>query len=146
MILSKAGETAQKCWVEIPEHFPNATLHEYIVMPNHVHGIIELINQDNIEGQSVGANNYSPLHLRNHIKPEFKSPSKTVGSIIRSYKIGVTKWMRNNMTDYFSFDRKVWQRNYYDHIIRNQQSFEKISNYIINNPSNWQDDKFYKEA
>ena len=67
---------------------------------------------------------------------EFKSLSKTIGSIIRGYKIGVTKWMRQN-TDVHN----VWQRDYYESIIRDEQSFERITQYIINNPTKWVGDK-----
>ena len=93
---------------------------------------------------SVEANNLSPtIELNNAtvvagakgVSPrrriaEIKSPSKTIGSIIRRYKIGVTKWMRQN-TDVHD----VWQRDYYESIIRNEQSFERITAYIINNPT-----------
>lgn len=58
--------------------------------------------------------------------------------MVRGFKIGVTKWMRQN-TDVYD----VWQRNYYEHIIRDEQSYQRISNYIIANPQNWIQDKFY---
>ena len=73
------------------------------------------------------ANNYSPL----------QGTSKTIGSIVRGVKIGVTKWFHNN-TDI----RMVWQRNYYDHIIRNEKSYRQIVEYIQSNPLKWQNDKF----
>src|SRR5436190_32627 len=104
-------------------------------MTNHVHGIISL----KIVG-NVGAKNFSPLPPSNtDYQNQFKSPSRTIGSIVRGYKIGVTKWMRNN-TDI----ETVWQRNYHEHIIRNEQSYQTIANYIINNPAKWNEDKFYK--
>lgn len=81
---------------------------------------------------SVGAKDVS--HRRRIA--EFKSLSKTIGSIIRGYKIGVTKWMRQN-TDVHN----VWQRDYYESIIRDEQSFERITQYIINNPTKWVGDK-----
>lgn len=143
MILNAAGKMADECWQAIPKHFPNAILHEFVVMPNHVHGIIELTNL-------VGAKNISPpQNISPHdptgakdISPrqaQFKSPSMTIGSVVRGYKIGVTKWCRNN-TNIFN----VWQRDYYEHIIRNEMAFQRIARYIINNPANWKDDKFYK--
>lgn len=58
--------------------------------------------------------------------------------MVRGFKIGVTKWMRQNTDIYI-----VWQRNYYEHIIRDEQSYHRISNYIIANPQNWVQDKFY---
>lgn len=129
--LNDAGKIANECWLEIPNHFPNVILHEFIIMPNHVHGIIELKTIAN-----VGAKNFSPLPNQT----PFKSPSKTIGSIVRGYKIAVTKWFRNN-----TVIQTAWQRNYHDHINRNQQSYETIANYIINNPAKWGDDKFYSK-
>ncbi len=128
MVLNNAGKIANKCWLGIPEHYPNTRLHEYVIMPNHIHGIIEIV-------VSVGANNYSPLQ---------NGTSKTIGSMVRGYKIGVTKWFRKNVRGQdIGPMPSVWQRNYYEQIIRNEQSFLKISNYIINNPTNWLNDKYY---
>ncbi len=190
MEINDVGKIANDCWLQIPQHFPNAVLHEHIIMPNHVHGIIELTDIvnvgakhfspiSNINDTTVGANNYSPMNnspeinTQNNImdvgngakdvsplppdfavdnnkanvysplqqqSPAFKSPSKTIGSIVRGYKIGVTKWFRTN-TDIIN----VWQRNYHDHIIRNQQSYVTISDYIINNPMKWENDKFFRK-
>lgn len=138
MILNECGKIAENCWLEIPNHFPNVELHEHIIMPNHIHGIIEIKFKSNFptDFPTVGANDYSPLRLGNRILP--RSPSKTIGSIVRGFKIGVTKWMRQNTNVH-----DVWQRNYYDNIIRNEQSYQRISNYIRNNPKNWKEDKFH---
>jgi putative transposase len=127
MNLNEYGKIAEKCFLAIPEHHPYAKLGPYIVMPNHIHCIIEI---------TVGANNYSPLQTQT--KRPIHGTSKTIGSIVRGFKIGVTKWFRKN-TDIHT----VWQRNYYDHIIRNEKSYCRIADYIINNPLKWQDDKYY---
>ena len=140
MILNDAGRVANACWLNIPEHFPSTVLHEHIVMPNHVHGIIEFVgaNHHSPENRSPEpranndlceprANNHSPL----------RSPSKTIGSVVRGYKIGVVKWFRLNGNL-----GNIWQRNYHEHIIRNEQSYYRISEYILNNPKNWDNDKF----
>jgi REP element-mobilizing transposase RayT len=170
MELNEAGKIAVSCWVEIPAHFPNATLHEYVVMPNHIHGIIEL------SGTSVGAKNISPeigtenetfgigtknISTENRIgnetvrigaknfspqppeplKSESSRPrgtSQTIGSVVRGFKIGVTKWLHQN-----SNVHHVWQRDYYEHIIRDELSYIRITDYITDNPAKWQDDKFY---
>lgn len=120
MVLNDAGKIANACWLEIPQHFPHVVLHEYVIMPDHVHGIIEFVGAKN---RTVGAKNLSPP----------QSPSKTIGSVVRGYKIGVTKWMRQNTNVYH-----VWQRNYHDHIIQNKKSYHNISNYIKSNPTKWE--------
>ena len=134
MILNDAGKIANECWLMIPEHFPDVFLHEHIVMPNHVHGIIELTKSP------VGVQNFEPK--RENFEPrrnEYqKIISRSIGSIVRGFKIGVTKWFRNN-TDI----ENIWQRNYYEHIIRNEHSYEKIADYIIENPNNWEIDDFF---
>ncbi len=92
MILNDAGKIANDCWNQIPEHFPNTILHEYIVMPNHIHGIIEIMETHDKQDLRRGEKFFAPTIIANAptINP-FNSPSKTIGSIIRGYKIGVTK-------------------------------------------------------
>ncbi len=138
MILNDAGIIAKKYWLEIPEHFPNTQLHSFIVMPNHIHGIIEIIGEikNSVETNSiVGAKNFSPL--RETTKPKFHSPSKTIGSIIRGFKIGITKWFQQHYPNEFSVGESVWQRNYWEHIIRNDEDYKRIIQYIIDNPIKW---------
>jgi putative transposase len=137
MTLNTAGEIADSCWLSIPEHFPDVVIHEYIIMPNHVHGIIELRKKS---GGHVGVENFQPLHrnfqqLRNEYQ---KIIPHSIGSIVRGFKIGVTKWFRNN-TDI----KNIWERNYYEHIIRNDGSYEQIAYYILENPYHWETDDFY---
>jgi REP element-mobilizing transposase RayT len=128
MILNNAGRFANKCWLEIPEHFPHVALDEFIVMPNHIHGIINIDTINN-----VGVQNLEPLRKQNKYQQIIP---KSIGSMIRGFKIGVTKWFRKNTNVY-----NVWQRNYYEHIIRNEKELNKIRGYIINNQWKWQLDK-----
>ena len=148
MILNDAGKIANECWLNIPEHFPNAVLHEHVVMPNHVHGIIELSgtatagDENNVGVQTVGVQNFEPLPPAPPPSPQNQFQHiipRSIGSIVRGYKIGVTKFFRDN-TDIYH----VWQRNYHEHIIRSEQSYLRISEYIINNPKVWENDKFYR--
>jgi putative transposase len=140
MTLNAAGVMAEKCWRAIPDHFPWSRLGEFIVMPNHVHGIIIVEQHD-----TVGANDHSPLHNHSpiHDNSYMRGPgtSRSLGSVIRGFKIGVTKWFRTN-TDVYS----VWQRNYYEHIIRNEQAYQKIAEYICTNPQKWLEDTYYVQA
>ena len=137
MQLSDAGKIANQYWLDIPNHFPNVVLHDYVIMPNHIHGIIELNNK------LVGVENLQPCNLENlqpskveNLQPRRNEFQKvipgSVGSIVRGFKIGVTKWMRQN-TDIHD----VWQRNYYEVIINNNQAYNEISMYISNNPKKW---------
>jgi len=107
---------------------PHVTLDTVAVMPNHVHGILT------IDGTSVGAKNFSPLQPPQRIC----GTSKTIGSVIRGFKIGVTKWMRQH-TDVYD----VWQRNYHEHIIRNETDLARIREYIDNNPAQWELDSLH---
>ena len=97
-------------------------------MPNHIHGII-VINNDRI--QKERAQNIVPL--QNECQ---KIISGSIGSIIRGYKIGVTKWFRQNTNV-----KNVWQRSFYDHVIRNDKSLDNIREYIRDNPAKWDDDE-----
>jgi len=81
---------------------------------------------------TVGAKNFSPLPYTG--RP--RGTSKTIGAIIRGFKIGVTKWMRQN-----NLIHDVWQRNYYEHIIRNEKELNQIREYIQNNPCKWHLDR-----
>lgn len=119
MNLNEAGLIAETCWSSIPKHFPHAAIHEYVIMPDHIHGIIEIVYNP------VGPKNFSAL-------PYFKSPSKTIGSIVRGFKIGVTKFFRQHAEIH-----DVWQSNYHDHIIRDTDAYEHICQYIRDNPKNW---------
>lgn len=161
MQLSETGKIAQHFWVEIPNHFLFVKLGEFVVMPNHVHGIIIIdktenndpvdcgIDGDVSDGVTEETQNFASLPPPNPPNPPsssnppptrgniFGPQSQNLASIIRGYKIGVTKFARNNNIPF------SWQSRFHDHIIRNNESFQRISNYIINNPVNWRDDKFY---
>ncbi len=144
MRLSDIGAMAEKYWLEIPQHFPFVVLHNHIIMPNHVHGIIE-IAKTNDDNAIVGAQNFAPLPSPIATSPLSQSPrknqfgpqSKNLASIIRGFKIGVTKNARRIRPDF------AWQSRYHDHIVRNHRSYARISNYIITNPTRWKEDKFH---
>jgi len=123
---NEAGEVARLCWREIPKHYPFVVLDEFVVMPNHVHGIIGI-------QKKMRANNHSPLQMQNQIQKQKAGTSKTVGAIVRGYKIGVTKLL----------GKSIWQRNYWEHIIRDDEDLNRIREYIINNPLNWELDELY---
>lgn len=135
MVANDAGVLVEKCWREIPVHFPQVILDGFVVMPNHIHGIVEI--RDIVAGtNNVGAKDFLPLQ---NVETAMKhGTSKTVGSIVRGFKIGVTKWFHEH-TD----THQVWQRNYHEHIIRNEEAYLKISEYIEYNPQRWQEDTYH---
>ncbi len=106
-------------------------LDEFVIMPNHVHGVIFIGNDD------VGVQNLEPLQMDGPRENNFQQiVPKSIGAIIRGFKIGITKWYRQN-TDVYN----VWQRNYYDRIIRDEDELNRIREYIIYNPAKWAEDK-----
>jgi REP element-mobilizing transposase RayT len=143
MELNAAGQAVAKCWRAVPVHYPDVMLDAFVVMPNHVHGILMILRD---LGATVGANHYPPLPTdepaaaRDDVGANDDSPvpgrargtSRTVGAIVRGFKIGMTKWMRQN-TDV----RDAWQRNYYEHVIRGERQLSRIRRYIADNPANW---------
>ena len=142
MGLSQIGKLAEKYWHEIPQHFPFVKLGAFVVMPNHVHGIIIIDKSDNDNNVNVETQNIASLRQhQQHTQPQnkFGPQSNNLASIIRGYKIGVTKNAKIINPDW------AWQPRFYDHIIRDEKSFIKIENYIVNNPNNWNDDSFNKK-
>ena len=147
VILSELGKIAEKFWLEIPQHFDYVEIDRFVIMPNHIHGIV-IINQYQID--TVEALPATPLPIKNyswidnqsddlskmtsHISPKKGSLS----TIIRSYKSAVTKWSKKNNCDNFG-----WQSRFYEHIIRDEESLNSIREYIINNPWNWEKDENY---
>ena len=144
MILNETGKIANDCWLEIPKHFPNVVLHEYIIMPNHVHGIIELNRVESVGTRHVVSlpdnieNPVGPSHVMARQNQFSKPIPGSISVIIQQYKSSVTRIVNKNNISHFK-----WQSRFYEHIIRNELSFQKIADYIINNPKNWQDDDFF---
>ncbi len=151
MILNDAGKMVQSQYLLLPQRFENIALDEYIIMPNHFHGIIALTAAA-VGAPLVGALNNQTTQPATG-QPREIAPTvcrcgrsqNTVGDIIGAFKSIVTneyikgvktkKWRR--------FNKKLWQRNYYEHIIRNEKSYRQISEYIQTNPFKWRDDKYY---
>ncbi|NER84462.1 MAG: transposase [Leptolyngbya sp. SIO1D8] len=131
--LSPSGRIAEDFWQQIPTHFPNVELDEFIVMPNHLHGII-VIKQaviDNRPGTSTHQK------FGNMLKPG------ALSTIVRSFKSATTRHINLLRAAPGS---PVWQRNYYDHIIRNAASYGRIQYYIRQNPLSWQTDQLHPDT
>jgi REP element-mobilizing transposase RayT len=128
MVLNEYGKIAQQCWLDIPLHYQNVELNEFVVMPNHVHGII-IININD----TVGTIHELPLHeLPLHELPLQKQQRRlmTLPKIIGRFKMNSAKQI-NQLRQTPGIP--LWQRNYYEHIIRNKHELNRIKEYIINN-------------
>jgi putative transposase len=138
MILNDAGQMIEKWYREIENKYPDKNCHEMVVMPNHFHCIIE-----NMEMDAHGPNN-----PENDVNNKYGLHNKKIGATIS----GVMDWFKTMTTNEYirgvknnnwnRFEGKLWQRNYYDHIIRNGSDYERISSYIIENAERWENDKF----
>jgi REP element-mobilizing transposase RayT len=133
MQLSEIGKIVKSEWLKTFKMRPdmNLIMDEYIIMPNHFHAII-IIGNNKYNSDT----NTNPDTI-NTTKNKFGPQSKNLASVIRGFKIGVTKNARQINPGF------AWQSRYHDHIIRNDKSFKRIQDYIINNPKNWDNDKFY---
>jgi REP element-mobilizing transposase RayT len=112
MNLNNIGERIEINWQSIPDHFPNAELNEFVIMPNHMHGIISIVDGSH--------------------------RTKTIGTIIGRFKSSVTSWVRANTQIHH-----LWQRNYYEHVIRDERDYQRIAAYIDGNPSQWNQDALH---
>ena len=116
--LTEIGNIIKKHWNEIPNQFDSVSLDEFIIMPNHVHGVV-IIKQ---RAQASGA--------------------PTLGNVVRVFKSKCTmEYLNQIKTNGIDKSVKIWQRSDYDPIIRNEESLNKIRDYIRNNPETWREDK-----
>lgn len=146
----KIREATEKSWLEIPNHFENITLDTYVLMPNHIHGIVVIHtdapqiyrNAQEKGGASVQKDDSTSAHL--DVIPvrrdtPWRVPTrfgplvrKSLSSVINQFKGSVKRWCNKNGFSYFE-----WQPRYYEHIIRNEKELSQIREYIVNNPLRW---------
>ena len=132
--LTPIGEIAQQYFIDIPNHSKHTYIDAYVVMPNHVHGIVVIDNKSHIAPsphKQIKADT-AESQFMSQISPKPGSLS----TIIRSYKSAVTHWCRRNQHEHFA-----WQERFYESIIRADDSIDRIRQYIINNPAKWEQNK-----
>ena len=130
MRLNEMGQVVCECWSAIPEHFSNGVLDAFVAMPNHVHGMVVIV-----DGRGTACR-----------APAGRAPTEQFGrpitgsvpTIIRSFKSAVTRRI-NALRG--TPGAPVWQRNYYEHIIRNDDALHRIRQYIADNPTRWAFDR-----
>jgi len=125
MRLNHHGSVLTQCWECLPEHFQNVQTDAFVVMPNHIHGIV-----------MVGARHAVPLHAE---RERFaKTVAASLPTIIRSFKSACSKYINEFRPGHSG---PVWQRNYFEHVIRSEDSLKRIRQYILENPMCWEFDR-----
>jgi len=139
--LFDAWKMVEKYWLELENDFRNIVLHDYVIMPNHFHWIIEIKYNDGkwIENNKRVNTRFTPTGGK------FLYNKNSISSIIQAFKSKTThqyiQWVYDN--NWNIFNKKLWQKDFYEHIIRNEDWYLKIVEYIRNNPIKWEEDKFY---
>ncbi len=132
MALSRLGEVAHVEWRYIADARDNVELDRFVIMPNHLHGLFVITDR-----QDDGL--VHPVEMR-HPKQSRGFPSGALGAIVGHYKAAVS---RRAWSGLIGRGQRVWQRNYYDHIVRDEESLKQIRRYIIENPARWAEDSLY---
>jgi len=114
------GEIVNQCWYDLPRQYPNCLLDSFVIMPNHVHGIIVIDNEN-----AVG-NGFKPF------------PTHGLSEIIRGFKTFSSRRINEKILGNIRF---CWQKSFYDHIVRSEKSLGLIREYIQNNPLKWDSDR-----
>ena len=135
MILDECGQIAKNCWLEITKHFPNTKTDEFVVMPNHFHGILIIDFDPELSKIFVGNRHACSLQQQQRDETQKRQHQK-LPVIIGSFKSVVSKLIHRKYDKNFQ-----WQKSYYDHIIRDELSLNKIRQYIRQNPQNWETDE-----
>ena len=129
--LSGVGELANRVWADLVNHYSNIKLDEFIVMPNHFHGIVWLLGKDFLS-ETVGEDPRpsSTLPITNPSLPE----------LIRAFK----SFSAREMNKRLRVSKPFWQRGYHEHVIRNEEDLYLHSAYVLNNPLKWALDEYYQ--
>jgi len=141
--LSGMGSAVRECWVGIPEHFPNTRLHAYVVMPNHLHGIVEICAGREATDRKFGGRTILPAKLGRSSAAPLRSAvaAGSLGAIVRSFKAAATKRVHLAL----QWSGAFWQRNYYERIVRDGAEFAGATQYILENPERWEWDQHNPE-
>ena len=165
MVLNDAGRMIHTLWYEIPHDFENIKLHSFVIMPNHVHGIIEIVKPVGADSISALLNmkiprgrygidpyvkqlnmNSKRAEMESKRRADIESAPTSLSTVIQSFKRHTTlqyiKMVKNGTLP--PFNKRIWQRNYYEHVVRDDMDYERLATYIENNPQKWEEDMFPK--
>ncbi len=128
--LGPIGRVVQTCWIEIPKHFPTVKIETYVVMPNHIHGILT------IQSEWPDANRQEKTAPA--VESFGRPTPKSIPTIVRSFKSAASKRVRESG---LAGGESIWQRGYYEHVLRNTREYVEATNYILQNPARWANDE-----
>ena len=120
MALTRLGRTVEEAWRGLPRRFRGLAIDAFVVMPNHVHGLLWLEHDDTLSQPALG---------------DALGWFKTVTTNLYIHGVRDAGWP--------SYDRRLWQRTFHEHIVRNESDMERIRSYIVNNPANWHEDRYH---
>jgi REP element-mobilizing transposase RayT len=144
MYLNEVGRIVNASIINIPDFVPNSIIHDHIVMPNHLHFIVQMLDVGadiirpiaSTASDNMVASSQCDDAMGQMISAPTYKYSKTLGSIVRGFKAGITK----------QIGQSVFQRNYYEHIVRDYDDWINIKNYIKTNPQTWDADKLFQKS
>ena len=139
MILNGAGKMAKKLWKELPKYYSEVEIDCFQIMPNHLHGIIHLVG----DGPRAVPNFRSHSEKSEKGQPQGVVPTMSLSDVIHRFKTLTTKQYIDGVKHHHwaRFDKKLWQRSFHDHIIRNDDDLYRVREYIQNNPLKWHLDR-----
>jgi len=156
IVLSNAGEMIQTVWNQMPAYYRGVSVDEFIIMPNHIHGIISIVGAgpcacpiSDSKGQILKQEGHKSLDGNDFFdgQPQGVAPTgkMTLSDVVHRFKSLTTKKYVDGvrLLGWNPFNGRLWQRNYYERIIRDENELEKVRLYIINNPTNWHEDEMY---
>ena len=145
MRLNKIGQIVVECWNCVPQHFPSVELGESVVMPNHMHGIISWgITETRTPHPQENPNRRGEVPSSDDVNPNRRGevPSPALGKIIAYFKYQSTKHINQHRN---MAGTRIWQRNYHDHIIRDDTDLQRLRQYIQDNPMKWELDQLHPD-
>jgi putative transposase len=160
MKVNRPGKIVERAWKNLSLHYPQITLGAFVVMPNHVHGIVLINENDNSRGgslwrgepkvnQSINGGEISPDVKKTRPYTNINQTRSTkmmhhgLSEIVRAFKSFSARRINNLQNTHSA---AIWQRSYYDHIIRSDQEFHNFCEYIQTNPQNWQEDQLHSST
>ena len=140
MHLNSPGRMVSAQWLQLPYRFTDLELGEFVIMPNHIHGILVITGRGEASSEEISASANMLVTDASPLRPNGTVPG-SIGATIQNFK-SITSRKINKLSG--KSKEPVWQRNYYEHVIRDETDYQAIHDYILSNPLNWEKDEEYQ--